>query len=778
MPTKDLKTKQPTAGKSATLLESVCAKIRPAAELMHHGMMVTSLDYKVAYANTTARSLLGEELSGQDLITLLAESAKEKPEIIRKGLVRQGDSSYIAHLQNRAVEIIRQACIEDGEMAGYLMLVRDVTALSWVKERLAAVISNFNDGFVVIDRTDTVLDHNREWLELFGIDQPIVGLKMAEVLKAQPPLEFDRDPADVFKQVMQGKKILVYCFATKTNRHIQFSCGPLKVEGKVTGMIATGRDITALVEKTVEANALAMEEQKNARKLNELTDLSAIFSLRPEQLYKKFTTHLSTLLESPYTSIYLYSPRQKKLARMATSTNFNEHPDEVSPTKKDLVGRVFLTRKAEINNLGEGEPKSVFAHYSISVPITIHSKVMGCILATRQDKPYTKSDLNFLKIAAMRKGILIENANLYQEVNARRERWEAVFKFTEDGIVIYDHEGRIVGFNATCAGLTQYSVTEAIGQPFTKIIRTVSPEGIDLSGRSPIKQVLSGGKTIPKTEQLIEGKAGNRFWAQISYSPMLDHDGNVTSGIAVIRNIQRDREIEEIKSDFISIVSHELRTPLSAIKGFMSMLLKKDFGDLTDKQFHYLSRVYQSNQRMIDLVEDLLDISHIEGGKINLDLRPLAMENIIRDVVTELAGKGFERDITLKVNRRYRLPLVLADESRLRQILTNLVDNGIKYSMPKSEVTIDFKIHGDELITSITDKGVGITPSQIGKLFQKFGRVFNPMTVQAGGTGLGLYIVKNLVEAHGGRIWVTSRESAGSKFSFSLPIAKQLTLLN
>ncbi|HUC87342.1 MAG TPA: ATP-binding protein, partial [Candidatus Saccharimonadales bacterium] len=254
--------------------------------------------------------------------------------------------------------------------------------------------------------------------------------------------------------------------------------------------------------------------------------------------------------------------------------------------------------------------------------------------------------------------------------------------------------------------------------------------------------------------------------------------GTVTSGIAVVSNIQKEREIEAAKSDFISIVSHELRTPLTAIKGFLSMLLKKDFGGLSDKQFHFLSRVYQTNQRMIGLVEDLLDMSHIESGKIRLKVTPVAMEPIIGEVVNELASKGFERQIMLKVARKQKLPLVLADESRLRQILTNLIDNAIKYSLPKSEVVIDFKVQGNELVTSVKDQGVGITAGHIERLFQRFGRIYNPMSMQAGGTGLGLYIVKNLVESHDGRIWVTSREGKGSRFSFSLPVAKQLPLLD
>jgi signal transduction histidine kinase len=208
------------------------------------------------------------------------------------------------------------------------------------------------------------------------------------------------------------------------------------------------------------------------------------------------------------------------------------------------------------------------------------------------------------------------------------------------------------------------------------------------------------------------------------------------------------------------------------------MTLKGDFGALSEKQYHYLSRVYQSNQRMIDLVEDLMDATYIESGKINLSIAPVAMENVIAEVVSELAAKGAAGQVMINVRRRQRLPLVLADETRLHQILLNLVDNAIKYSMPGTNVEVDFKIQDDNLISTVSDHGVGISRNQIDRLFTKFGRIFNPLSVQAGGTGLGLYIVKNLVESHGGRIWVTSQEGKGSRFHFSLPIAKQLPLLD
>jgi signal transduction histidine kinase len=207
------------------------------------------------------------------------------------------------------------------------------------------------------------------------------------------------------------------------------------------------------------------------------------------------------------------------------------------------------------------------------------------------------------------------------------------------------------------------------------------------------------------------------------------------------------------------------------------MTLKQDFGELTSKQYHYLSRVYQSNQRMIDLVEDLMDATYIESGKINLTIAPVAMDAVISEVVSELAAKGAANQIMINVHRRQRLPLVLADETRLHQILLNLVDNAIKYSMAGTEVDVNFKIQGDNLLTTVSDHGVGINKNQLDRLFTKFGRIFNPLSVQAGGTGLGLYIVKNLVESHGGRIWATSIEGKGSKFHFTIPIAKQLPLI-
>ncbi len=512
---------------------------------------------------------------------------------------------------------------------------------------------------------------------------------------------------------------------------------------------------------------MAAKAQRHLRELSQLAELSGIVGFNVTNIYQKYLAKTAMLLNSTAVSIYLYEPTKQLLVCRGPK----QHSTKTIPLNSShLAARAFASRQTMTTERSHNQP------HRLASPIAHHSKTLGIILVERTERGFGEHEARLAKLVATRLAVLVENAALYHDVNSRRERWEAVFRFTEEGIVVFDRAGAIVGFNAAAAQITGHRVADAIGRPFGKIFKTIGPEGAG-AVVTPIERVLSEGAIITKSEQLIENRAGGRIWTEISYSPMFDDAGHVTSGIAIIRNTTRDREVEEIKSDFISIVSHELRTPLTAIKGFLSMTLKNDFGALSEKQYHYLGRVYQSNQRMIDLVEDLMDATYIESGKINLTIDPVAIENVVAEVISEVTGKGTAKQIAVNVRRRQRLPLVLADETRLHQIILNLVDNAIKYSMPGTEVEVDFKIQGDNLITTVSDRGVGISRTQIDRLFTKFGRIFNPLSIQAGGTGLGLYIVKNLVESHSGHIWVTSQEGKGSKFHFSLPIAKQLPLL-
>mgnify|MGYP003385351019 CR=1 FL=1 len=763
-------------------LVKVKSEIEQTRNFMRDGLIVLDLAGHIRYFNAAAGELLGltdaslkqafgphsfgskTQLSlGQDVLESAIATA------LGGGVSRTSFSARDITVQHFEAVYSPYRDV-GGNIVGLLINIRDITSLYLEKEKLASIQANIQEGLLLIDADGKILECNDEWQRLFDQPGDLASDALVERLGQLQQMTFDQDPAALVKGVLSGKRLMAYARHGSGERHLQISFNPITTLGQVTGAVATARDITPLIEKTVEANAMAAKAQRHLRELSQLAELSAIVGFNVASIYQKYLSKIAGLLEATTVSIYLYDPARQQLARQQAEGASASDPEVLELDAEHPVAQAFVGRR------GRQGYQPATDHHQMAMPVVHHSKTLGVVVVGRPGTPYGEHAAKLMRVVATRLAVLVENATLYHDVNARRERWEAVFRFTDEGIVIFDRSGVIVGFNPAASAITQWATADAIGKPFEKIIQTVTLEGQAAAG-SPLARVLTDGTTIAKSEQLLESRVGTRLWTEISYSPIFDDSGHVTSGIAIVRNAQKDREIEEIKSDFISIVSHELRTPLTAIKGFLSMVLKSDFGPLTDKQFHYLGRVYQSNQRMIDLVEDLLDVSYIESGKINLTINPVALENVLGEVVSEVAGKGAASQIMVKVRRRQRLPLVLADETRLHQILLNLVDNAIKYSNPGSQVEIDFSIAGDELVTSITDHGVGISKHQLDRLFTKFGRIYNPMSVQAGGSGLGLYIVKNLVESHGGRIWVKSTEGKGSKFRFSLPIAKQLPLL-
>ena len=757
-------------------------EIEQTRNLMQDGLIVLDMNGRLRYFNTAAGSLLHlhrHSLKHPFELTIFGRSVQTTLDgdrliqaitATRNGKIERSNFSITSDKTSGYYEAVYSPYRDTaGNLIGTLISIRDITQLYLEKEKLATIQANMLDGMVLIDTSGIVSEYNQEWQNLFNQPDELIGTKVFAQLKNRDDIVFDQDITEMIAEVLRGKRITCYGHFVGQGRHVQISFGPVQSLDHVTGAVVTARDITPLIEKTVESNEMTAKAQRHLRELSQLAELSSIIGFNVATIYQKYVSKISTLLVSPEASIYLYDPSRQLLVRQAADMA-PENEETLALGADELIAKAFVGRR------GMSEPADAGVVSQMAMPIIHHSKTLGVIAVGRPAVDYDEHDAKLLRLVATRLAVLIENSNLYHDVNARRERWEAVFRFTDEGIIIFDRNGVIVGFNPAATDITQWTTADALGKPFGSIVKTATVDN-QTAGVSPLARVLGEGITLANSEQLLESRNGGRVWTEISYSPIFDDSGSVTSGIAIIRNTQKDREIDEIKSDFISIVSHELRTPLTAIKGFLSMVIKNDFGSLNDKQSHYLTRVYQSNQRMINLVEDLLDVSYIESGKINLSINPVGLDSIVADVVTELAGKAQTNDITVKMKKHTKLPLVLADETRLHQIMLNLIDNSIKYSMPGSLVQIDCTIQGDELITTITDQGVGIGKGQIDRLFTKFGRIYNPMSVQAGGSGLGLYIVKNLVESHGGRIWVTSQEGKGSKFRFSVPIAKQLPLL-
>lgn len=231
------------------------------------------------------------------------------------------------------------------------------------------------------------------------------------------------------------------------------------------------------------------------------------------------------------------------------------------------------------------------------------------------------------------------------------------------------------------------------------------------------------------------------------------------------------KSLDSSKSEFVSIVAHQMRTPLSAIKWSLQMLLDKDLGSLTKKQKDMIMKGYRSNERMIQLINEMLDVDHIEGGKFRYTFASVQIEDLIESVLRELSPASLKRNVTLVFKRHQALcPKILADFVKLRAVLQNLIENAIKYTNDGGTVTVSAKKEKIYLEISIQDTGIGIPIEQQDKLFSKFFRATNAIRMQPDGSGLGLFIVKTIIKDHGGQMWFESEENKGSTFHFTIPI--------
>jgi signal transduction histidine kinase len=232
---------------------------------------------------------------------------------------------------------------------------------------------------------------------------------------------------------------------------------------------------------------------------------------------------------------------------------------------------------------------------------------------------------------------------------------------------------------------------------------------------------------------------------------------------------QQAREIDRMKSDFVAVVSHELRTPLTSIKGSLEILSDDRYFQITPPQMELLKICQTSVDRLIVQINDILDFSKIESSKLTLKFEPVDVLSLVEGVLSNLEGLAAGKSIDLVLDAAADLPEISADGMRVSQVLTNLVGNAVKFSAADTKVVVTVTAGEDDVTFCVADQGPGIAPEDLGKLFQKFQQVDSSATRRQGGTGLGLFISRGIIEGHGGRIHVESEVGRGARFSFTLP---------
>jgi two-component system phosphate regulon sensor histidine kinase PhoR len=348
------------------------------------------------------------------------------------------------------------------------------------------------------------------------------------------------------------------------------------------------------------------------------------------------------------------------------------------------------------------------------------------------------------------------------EAEVERSRFATIVESANEGIVVVDPDGMVSDMNPAACRMFDTDMETAAGHPAADL-------GMFTDGEL---------RTMPRDtrgdvpQPIVRQRADRVLSAIVSPMRAAGSNGERTGSVWVLRDVTELARIDEMKNEFISVVSHELRTPLTAIKGFTDLILEGEAGDISDEQRSFLEIVQSNSDRLVALINDMLDISRIESGRISLDLDEIDLPHTVTRALATLRPLIEEKHLSVQTELDDSAPIVLADEARLLQILTNLISNACKYTPQNGWITVRTEALEGQVAISVSDTGMGIPPESLPQVFSKFYRVDQPASRDIGGTGLGLAITKSLVEMHGGRVNIASKVGVGTTVRFTLPSAR------
>ncbi len=346
---------------------------------------------------------------------------------------------------------------------------------------------------------------------------------------------------------------------------------------------------------------------------------------------------------------------------------------------------------------------------------------------------------------------------------------EALLANIGDAVVAIDTNNNIFLFNKAAADILWYRNDEVTGRPYYNFLRFFT-EKDQLPIRDFINLSMSKKLQTEGVRVVVGRRDGQTIPVLHSTNPIYNSEKRLTGAIIVLRDITKERQIDRLKDEFVSIASHELRTPMTAIKGLISMIFDGDYGQLNDNLKEPLHDIAVSTERLINLVNDMLDVSRIEAGRTRYAVTNVALKDLIDEVVNLMKPLASQTGIEL-ITRLTKLPIVQTDSDKFKQILNNLVGNSLKFT-DKGSITVLTTVFPEIVSVSVVDTGVGISPEDQKKLFSKFQQISSTQEGRPVGTGLGLYISREYAKKLGGDLWIERSESGrGSTFTLSLPIA-------
>lgn len=398
-------------------------------------------------------------------------------------------------------------------------------------------------------------------------------------------------------------------------------------------------------------------------------------------------------------------------------------------------------------------------------PLISRDRVIGAIYLgdTREDFHFGEREIQLTTSFAHFAATAIENARLYQGMQEKSDELEAVVRGIGDGVIVTDPHEHLVMANPIAARVFRLGDELASSTPLSEAVNHTGLIEV-------IRETVEGdGQPVIREIEIATKRGDEQRTFQALAAPVLGEKGRPRGVVTVLRDITSQKELERLKSNFLSVVSHELKTPLHSIKGFVDIILMGKTGEVNDLQRDFLGTVKDQTVQLQNLINDLLEFSRLESGEIRIRPEKLAITSLVQRVVDKFTLLASEGGIQLQAIMPDELDTVEADPFRLEQVVSNLVDNALKFTPAGGTVTITGADRGDQVQVSVHDNGIGIPLTEQARIFDRFYQVDASATRAYPGTGLGLTICKHIIEHHGGRIWVESDGEKNSTFIFTLP---------
>lgn len=633
------------------------------------------------------------------------------------------------------------------------------------------VSSNKNIG---IDSIYSMVEKNNQIV--FVLDSTPISQE-----PVKPGDVYQRPPAELFKVFASNVAILSQPYTDEWGTYISAF---VPINDPVTGNLVTvmGFDIdyNLLQKKILEQSFLIIGICSIAWILSLVVYIYS--SILKEKTYtlKKSSESFSNIITYAVEPIVIIDSSSHIIVwNKSSEVLFGYSESEV---KGKIFDQVVSFNKEELNimsefngtkeiNLTDKNGRVFTAEVSV-VPVNFKNQV-AVFLTIRDITPRKKIETDLAIKASELQSTKTAVVNVLEDVEKEKARFEALLSGIGDGVVALDQNFKVIFTNKVVEEQLGWSSSEFIGNDFYNLIKAENNKGeiIEKEKRPFYLSLQSGNKittSVSEPNYYIR-KDGSKFPVAITVTPVKINN-EIVGAIGVFRDITHEIEVDKMKSEFVSLVSHQLRTPLSAMRWYAEMLINGDAGKLTDDQKDFVENIYKSNERMINLVSSLLNISRIESGRIIIEPKPTDLKGLIDEVMSEVKNKFDEKQQTVLVSVHPDLGLVNLDPKLIFQVYKNFLTNANKYTPDHGQIEIFVSKKDGDVISRVTDNGYGISAKDQPKIFEKFHRAENILKLETDGTGLGLYLAKAIVESSGGKIGFESEENKGTTFWFSLPI--------